>query len=67
MPNKKSDFARDALVIVSRDTTLCEDYEYYDKLIDYLAERLVSELNSEAYWEHERAKESSKVNEDAEI
>ena len=48
-----SDFARDALIIVANDTTLCEDYEYYNRLIDYLAERLNSELNSER-WERER-------------
>ena len=48
-----SDFARDALIIVANDTTLGEDYEYYNRLIDYLAERLNSELNSER-WERER-------------
>lgn len=57
MANEKkflnSDFVRDALIIVANDKTLCEDYEYYEKLIDYLAERLNSELNSER-WERER-------------
>lgn len=55
--NIKSDFARDALVIAARDTGLCEDYEYYNKMIDYLADRLVCELNSER-WERERAEEA---------
>lgn len=57
MANEKkflnSDFVRDALIIVANDTTLGEDYEYYNRLIDYLAERLNSELNSER-WERER-------------
>ena len=49
---KKSDFARDALIIVANDDSLREDYEYYNRLIDYLAERLHDELNSER-WERE--------------
>ena len=65
MPNKKSDFARDALVIVARDNTLCEDYEYYDRLIDYLAEQLVSELNAER-WERERIEKAEKEKGDTE-
>lgn len=59
MQCKKSDFARDALVIVARDNTLCEDYEYYDRLIDYLAERLVSELGTE-HWKRTNAIELKK-------
>lgn len=70
MPNKKSDFARDALVIVARDNTLCEDYEYYNKLIDYLAEQLVSELNAERWererWERERIEKAEKEKGDTE-
>lgn len=57
---KKSDFARDALIIVSNDDSLHEDYEYYNKLIDYLAERLNSELNSER-WERESAEKKAKI------
>lgn len=64
MANEKkflnSDFVRDALIIVANDKTLCEDYEYYEKLIDYLAERLNSELNSER-WERESAEKKAKI------
>ena len=64
MANEKkflnSDFVRDALIIVANDTTLGEDYEYYNKLIDYLAERLHSELNSER-WERESAEKKAKI------
>ena len=64
MPNEKkflnSDFARDALIIVANDTTLCEDYGYYEQLIDYLAERLHDELNSER-WERESAERKAKI------
>ena len=55
-----SDFARDALIIVANDTTLGEDYEYYNRLIDYLAERLNSELSSER-WERKSAEEKAKI------
>ena len=55
-----SDFARDALIIVANDTTLGEDYEYYNRLIDYLAERLNSERNSER-WERESAEKKAKI------
>ena len=58
-----SDFARDALIIVANDTTLGEDYEYYNRLIDYLAERLNSELNSER-WERESAEKKAKIEND---
>ncbi len=57
---KKSDFARDALIIVSNDDSLREDYEYYNELIDYLADKLVSELNSEK-WEQRSEEEKAKL------
>ena len=64
MANEKkflnSDFVRDALIIVANDTTLCEDYGYYEKLIDYLAERLHDELISER-WERESAEKKAKI------
>ena len=48
MANEKkflnSDFVRDALIIVANDKTLCEDYEYYEKLIDLIGFEDVNEI-----------------------
>lgn len=58
---KKSDFARDALVIVANDDSLRDDYEYYNRLIDYLAECLHSVLSHEE-WERRSEEEKAKLN-----
>ena len=60
---KKSEFARDALIIVANDDSLREDYEYYNKLIDYLAECLHSELSHEE-WERRSEEEKAKLGEE---
>lgn len=58
---KKSDFARGALVIVANDDSLRDDYGYYNRLIDYLAECLHSELTLEE-WERRSEEEKAKLN-----
>ena len=60
---KKSDFARDALIIVANDDSLREDYEYYNRLIDYLSDCLHNELSHEE-WERRSEEEKAKLNEE---
>ena len=60
---KKSDFARDALIIVANDDSLREDYEYYNRLIDYLSDCLHGELSHEE-WERRSEEEKAKLNEE---
>lgn len=62
---KKSDFARDALIIVANDDSLREDYEYYNRLIDYLSDCLHGELSHEE-WERKSEEELAKLGKELE-